>query len=77
MVKNLPAMQEAWIQSLCRKDLQEEGMAIHYTILAWRIPWPEKSGRLPSMGSQRVEYDWVTNTYIEREIYTSRYSTGY
>ena len=58
-------MQETWIQSLCREDPQEEGMAIHSTILAWRIPWTEKSGRLQSMGSQRV---WVTNTHIEKFI---------
>ena len=35
----------------------EEGMATHPTILAWRIPWTEKAGRLQSMGSQRVEHD--------------------
>ena len=36
-------------------------MATHSTILAWKIPWMEKPGRLPSMGSQRVGYDWVTS----------------
>ena len=35
-------------------------MATHSSILAWRIPWTEESGRLQSMGSQRVEHDWVT-----------------
>ena len=38
MVKNLPAMQEIWVQSLGWEDLLEEGMAIHSSILAWRIP---------------------------------------
>ena len=39
MVKNLPAMQETWIQSLLWEDPLEKGMAIHSSILAWRIPW--------------------------------------
>ena len=38
IVKNLPAMQETWAQSLGRKDPQQEGMATHSSILAWRIP---------------------------------------
>ena len=38
MVKNLPAMQETWIQSLGWKDPLEEGRATHSSILAWRIP---------------------------------------
>ena len=40
-----------------------KGMATHCSILAWRIPWTEESGRLQSMGSQRVGHDWVTNTF--------------
>ena len=36
----------------------EEEMATHSSILAWRIPWTEEPGRLPSMGSQRVGHDW-------------------
>ena len=38
MVKNLPAMQETWVQSLGWEDLPEEGMATHSSIIAWRIP---------------------------------------
>ena len=38
MVKNLPAMQETWVQSLSWKDPLEEEMATHSSILAWRIP---------------------------------------
>ena len=38
MVKNLPAMQETWVQSLGWEDPLEEGMATHCCILAWRIP---------------------------------------
>ena len=46
MVKNLPAMQEIRVQSLSQEDPLEKGMAIHSIILAWRIPWTEKPGRL-------------------------------
>ena len=41
MVKNLPAVQETWVQSLGRKDPLEKGMATHSSILAWRIPWTD------------------------------------
>ena len=57
MVKNLPAMQETWVQSLGWKDPLEKEMAIHSNILAWKIPWTEEPGRLPSMGLQRVRCD--------------------
>ena len=57
MVKNLPAIQEMWVQSLGQEDPLEEGMATHSSILAWRIPWTEKPGRLQSIGSQRVRHD--------------------
>ena len=39
MVKNLPAMQETWVQSLGQEDPLEKGMAPHCSILAWKIPW--------------------------------------
>ena len=48
MVKNLPAMQQTWVQSLGQEDPLEEGMATHYSILAWRIPWTEEPGGLQS-----------------------------
>ena len=57
MVKNLPAMQETWVQSLGQEDPLEEGMATYSSILAWRIPWTEEPGGLQSMGSQRVGHD--------------------
>ena len=56
MVKNLPAMQKTWIQSLGWEDPLEKGMATHSSILAWRNPWTEPGG-LQSMGSQRVRLD--------------------
>ena len=43
-VKNLPAMQEAQVQSLGLEDPSEKGMATHSSILAWRIPSSEESG---------------------------------
>ena len=53
-VKNLPAMQETWVQSLDQQDSLGKGMATHCSILAWRIPRTEEPGGLWSMGSQRV-----------------------
>ena len=41
-------MQETWVQSLGQEDPLEEGMATYFSILAWRIPWTEKTGRLYS-----------------------------
>ena len=56
-VKNLPAMQETWVQSLGWEDPLEKGMATHSSILEWRIPWTEEPDRLQSMGSQRVKHN--------------------
>ena len=53
IVKNLPAMQETQAQSLG----QEDSLATHSSILAWRIPWTEEPVELQSMGSQRVGHD--------------------
>ena len=49
-VKNLPAMQKTWVQSLGQEDPLEKGMATHSSVLAWRIPWTEEPGGLSSMG---------------------------
>ena len=43
-VKNLPEMQETWVQSLVREDPLEKEMATHSGILAWRISWLEEPG---------------------------------
>ena len=56
-LKHLPAIQETWVQALGEEDSLEKEMATHYSILAWRIPWTEEPGGLPSMGSQRVRHD--------------------
>ena len=45
-VKNLPVIQETQVQSLSREDALEKGIVTHSSILAWRIPWTEKPGRL-------------------------------
>ena len=50
MVENLPAMQETQIQ----KDPLEKEMAIHFSILAWKIPWTEEHDGLQSIGWQKV-----------------------
>ena len=57
MVKNLPATQETWVQPLGLEGPLEEGMAIHSSILAWRIPWTEKPGGLQFMRLQRVRHN--------------------
>ena len=63
MEKNLPAMQETQVPFLDWEDPLEKGMATHSIILAWRIPWTEESGRLQSMGLQRVGHDkWLSHT---------------
>ena len=54
-VKNLPAMQETWVQTLGQEDPWR--MATHSSILAWRIPGTEEPGGLQSIGSQRVRHD--------------------
>ena len=46
MVKNMPAMQTIWVQSLGREDSLDKEMATHSSIFAWRIPWIEKPGEL-------------------------------
>ena len=48
MVKNLPVMEKTWVQSLGREDPLETGMATHFSVLAWRIPWTEEPGGLQS-----------------------------
>ena len=55
LVKNLPAMQGTWVLSLGQEDPLEEEMATHSCILAWKIPWTEKSGGLQSTGLQELD----------------------
>ena len=66
-------MQEAYktqVRSLGWEDSLQEGMATHSSILAWRIPWTEETGRLQSIGSQRVRHDWsdLASTQSHNEL---------
>ena len=65
VVKNLPAVQETLVWSLDQEDHLEKGMATHFSILAWRIPWTEEPGELQSIGSQRVGLDWGDGAHID------------
>ena len=49
------------VQSLGREDPLEKEMATHSSILSWRIPWTEESGRLQSMGLQTGQLIFVKN----------------
>ena len=60
MVKNPLAVQETWVQSLGQEDPLEKGMAMHSSILVWRIPWMEEPGKPQSMG--------VTQFYLESQV---------
>ena len=57
MVKHLSTMRETQVQSLGQEDPLEKEMVAHSSTIAWKIPWMEESGRLQSMGSQRVGHD--------------------
>ena len=66
LAKNLPAVQETWVQSLGWEDPLEKGMVTHFIILAWRIPWMEEPGGLQSVGSQRVGYDEQLSLHFKK-----------
>ena len=63
-VRNPPAMQETQVQSLGQEDSLEKGMATHSSILAWRIPWTEETGRLQFMRLKRVRHFHIKNYLI-------------
>ena len=65
VVKNPPANEGdvrdfVIVWSLGWEDSLKEGMATHFSILVWEIPWTEEPGRPQTMGSQRVRHNWVT-----------------
>ena len=72
MVKNLPGMQETWVQSLGLEDPLEKGMATQSHIPAWRIPQTEEPGGLQTTRSKRGKHDRVTYTTVT----TTRFPTG-
>ena len=55
-----------------KEDTLEEGMTIHSSILAWKIPWAVEAGGLKSMGSQRAGHDCTylacTHTVGDKEV---------
>ena len=57
MVKNLPGMQETWVQSLSREDSLEMGMTTYSSIPVWRIPWTEEPGELKFRGAENAGCD--------------------
>ena len=57
------AMQETQVRSLGQKDPLEKEMATHSSIFAQRTPRTEEPGGLQAMGLQRVQHNWVTNTW--------------
>ena len=71
IVKNLPAVQKTWVQSLGGEDPPEKGMATHSSILAWRIPWTQKPGGPQLMGLQRVGHAQVTNTHTHTHTHVN------
>ena len=60
MIKNLPAMQETWVQFLGQEDPLEKEMATHSSIPAQEIPWTEEPGGLQPVGLQRVRHILTT-----------------
>ena len=71
-IKNLPAMQEPQkmqVWSLGREDPLEEEMAMHSSILAWRIPRTEEPGRLQSVGLQSGRHNWSDLACMHAHIY--------
>ena len=79
MVKNPPAMPETWVWSLGGDDALKKRTATHSSILAWKMLWIEKPGRLQSVGSQRVGHDWATFTFtfnITKLSRTTSYNSG-
>ena len=54
-VKNLPATQETWVQSLNQQEPLGKGMAAYSSFLAWRILWTEEAGRLQSRGHKESD----------------------
>ena len=54
-------MWATWVQSPDWGDSLGKEMAIHFSTLAWKIPWMEEHGKLQFMGSQRVGHDWATS----------------
>ena len=64
-------IQEMWVWSLGWDDPQEEEMATHSSILAWKTPWTEEPDGLQAMELWRVKYDWVNKRANAQESFWS------
>jgi len=64
MVKNLPAVQEMWVQSLSLEDRLEKGMATHSNILAWRILWTAEPGGYSPWDHKELDMTEQLTLYI-------------
>ena len=68
-----------WVWFLGQEDPLEEGMATHFSILTWEIPWTEETGGLSSMGSQRVRHNLATKQpqqkWTLRPMYNNKLGT--
>ena len=75
MVKNLPAMQETWVTSLGQEDPLDKEMATHSSILTWRIPRTEVSGRLYSPWSHKESdtTEWLTLSLHFQWLWTHKF----
>ena len=70
LVKNLPAVQETWVQSLGWEDLLKKGKATHASILAWRIPWTAYSMGLQSWSNFHFQ-QWIITSLVPSVIQAS------
>ena len=62
---NIPLFSSSLHYCTCSVHSLEKEMAIHSSTIAWKIPWTEETGRLQSMGSQRVGHDWATSLFTQ------------
>ena len=71
-VRNLPVIQDTWVQPLGWEGPLEKGMATYSSILAWRIPGTKEPGKLQSPRAQRVRYNWVINSELyDLQLFTT------
>ena len=71
-VKNLPAVQETWAQSLDLEEPLEKGMPTHSSILAWKIPWTEDPGGLQSVGRKASDTtEQLTHNNMHHDVWHS------
>ena len=63
--------QDMWVWALDQKDPLEKEMAIHSSILAWKIPWIEEPGEIQSIGFQRVGHNWAQHTTQVNALFES------